>query len=74
VSLAVVASASAVAAGLQLADPLIGLGITLVILRIAHDSWRTCAAGDRTNWGHFRPTSVGSALAVGRWRGVRGGS
>jgi cation diffusion facilitator family transporter len=41
VSLAVVASASAVAAGLQIADPLIGLGITLVILRIALDSWRT---------------------------------
>jgi cation diffusion facilitator family transporter len=45
VSLAVVASASAVAAGLQLADPLIGLGITLVILRIALDSWRTVRGG-----------------------------
>lgn len=41
VSLAVVASAAAVAVGLELADPLIGLGITLVILRITHDSWRT---------------------------------
>jgi cation diffusion facilitator family transporter len=41
VSLAVVASAMAVAAGLEIADPLIGLGITLVILRITWDSWRT---------------------------------
>ena len=41
VSLAVVASAGAVAAGLQAADPLIGLGITAVILRITWDSWRT---------------------------------
>ena len=41
VSLAVVASAICVAAGLPVADPLIGLGITLVILRITWDSWRT---------------------------------
>jgi cation diffusion facilitator family transporter len=41
VSLGVVASAGAVAAGLQAADPLIGLGITLIILRITWDSWRT---------------------------------
>ena len=45
VSLAVVASAGAVAAGLQVADPLIGLGITLVILRITWDSWRTVRGG-----------------------------
>jgi Co/Zn/Cd efflux system component len=44
VSLAVVASAGAVASGLQVADPLIGLGITLVILRITWDSWRTLRA------------------------------
>jgi cation diffusion facilitator family transporter len=41
VSLAVVASAAAVALGLEIVDPLIGLGITLVILRITWDSWRT---------------------------------
>jgi cation diffusion facilitator family transporter len=41
VSLAVVASAAAVTAGLQVADPLIGLAITVVILRITLDSWRT---------------------------------
>ena len=45
VSLAVVASAAAVAAGVQVADPLIGLGITLVILRITWDSWRTVRDG-----------------------------
>jgi hypothetical protein len=45
VSLAVVASAAAVAAGLQVADPVIGLGITLVILRIAWESWRTVRGG-----------------------------
>jgi cation diffusion facilitator family transporter len=41
VSLAVVASALAVAIGLQVADPLIGLAITAVILRITLESWRT---------------------------------
>ncbi len=41
VSLAVVASAVAVAVGLSLADPLIGIAITAVILRITWDSWRT---------------------------------
>ena len=41
VSLAVVTSAAAVAVGLQWADPLIGLGITVVILRITWDSWKT---------------------------------
>jgi cation diffusion facilitator family transporter len=41
VSLAVVASATVVAIGFPIADPLIGLGITLVILKITWDSWRT---------------------------------
>ncbi len=41
VSLAVVAGAGAVALGAPLADPLIGLGITVIILRITWDSWRT---------------------------------
>lgn len=41
VSLGVVASAAIVALGLQVADPLIGLGITLVILRITWHSWQT---------------------------------
>ena len=41
VSLAVVASAAVVALGVPIADPLIGLAITLVILRITRDSLRT---------------------------------
>jgi len=41
VSLAVIASAAAVAIGADIADPLLGLAITLVILRITWQSWRT---------------------------------
>ncbi len=41
VSLAVVASAVAVAVGLPVGDPLIGLAITGVILKITWDSWHT---------------------------------
>jgi cation diffusion facilitator family transporter len=41
VSLAVVATAAVVALGLPIADPLIGLAITAVILKITLDSWRT---------------------------------
>jgi len=41
VSLAVIASAAVLAIGLPIADPLIGIGITIVILRITLDSWRT---------------------------------
>jgi divalent metal cation (Fe/Co/Zn/Cd) transporter len=41
VSLAVVASAAVVALGAPIADPLIGLGITAVILRITWHSWLT---------------------------------
>jgi cation diffusion facilitator family transporter len=41
VSLAVVASAAMIAVGAPIADPLIGLAITLVILRITWASWRT---------------------------------
>lgn len=41
VSLAVIASSIVVALGVPVADPLIGLGITLVILRITWQSWAT---------------------------------
>jgi cation diffusion facilitator family transporter len=44
VSLAVVASAVAVAAGFGRADPIIGLLITLVILKITWDSWRVISS------------------------------
>jgi cation diffusion facilitator family transporter len=40
VSLGAVASALVVAPGLEIADPLIGLAITLVIVKITWDSWR----------------------------------
>ena len=45
VSLAVVASAAVVALGFSLGDPLIGLVITAVILRITWQSFRTIQAG-----------------------------
>lgn len=41
VSLAVIASALAIAAGAAILDPVIGLGMTAVILRITRESWRT---------------------------------
>jgi cation diffusion facilitator family transporter len=41
VSLGVLVSAAVVSIGLKVADPLIGLAITLVILKITWDSWRT---------------------------------
>jgi cation diffusion facilitator family transporter len=47
VSLAVVASAAVVALGVDIADPLIGLAITAVILRIAWHSWQTVRASPR---------------------------
>jgi cation diffusion facilitator family transporter len=41
VSLAVIASAAVVAIGIPIADPIIGLAITFVILRITWQSWQT---------------------------------
>jgi divalent metal cation (Fe/Co/Zn/Cd) transporter len=41
VSLGVVGSAIVVALGAPIADPIIGVVITLVILKITRDSWRT---------------------------------
>jgi cation diffusion facilitator family transporter len=49
VSLAVVASAAVVALGLSVADPLIGLGITVVILRITWTSWLTVRGREHTH-------------------------
>ncbi|CAN5124520.1 hypothetical protein BH18ACT14_BH18ACT14_06380 [soil metagenome] len=45
VSLGVIASAAFVALGAPVADPLVGLAITFVILRITWDSLRTVRAG-----------------------------
>jgi cation diffusion facilitator family transporter len=52
VSLGVVASAAVVAVGAPVGDPLIGLAITLVILRITWQSWRTVRSGHE---GHSHP-------------------
>jgi cation diffusion facilitator family transporter len=46
VSLGVIASAIVVALGFDLGDPIIGLVITLVILKITWDSWRTVSTTD----------------------------
>jgi cation diffusion facilitator family transporter len=46
VSLGVLASAALVSLGAQVADPIIGLVITLVILRITWQSWRTVSSTD----------------------------
>jgi cation diffusion facilitator family transporter len=45
VSLGVVLSAALVAIGLERADPIVGMAITLVILRITWSSWRTIRHG-----------------------------
>ena len=46
VSLAVIASAAVVAIGIPIADPVIGLAITVVILRITWQSWATVRGHD----------------------------
>jgi len=49
VSLAVVGSAVVVALGVPVADPLIGLAITAVILRITWESWLTVSGPGRAH-------------------------
>jgi cation diffusion facilitator family transporter len=46
VSLGVIGSAIVVSLGAQIGDPIIGLAITLVILRITWQSWRTVSTTD----------------------------
>lgn len=46
VSLGVVATAVVAALGAPIGDPLIGLGITLVILEIMWTSWKTVSTSD----------------------------
>jgi len=46
VSLGVVASAIVVALGAPIADPIIGLLITVVILKVTWDSWRTVSTSE----------------------------
>jgi len=52
VSLGVVASAALVAAGAAIGDPIVGLAITLVILRIVWSSWQTVSADGRSDPSH----------------------
>ena len=52
VSLSVVASATVVALGLPIGDPIIGLLITHVILKITWDSWRTVRAAKEIDLDH----------------------
>ena len=61
VSLSVVASAALVAVGLDRADPIVGIAITIVILRITWASWHTIRHGlhehdheDNHEHGHHR--------------------
>jgi cation diffusion facilitator family transporter len=49
VSLSVIASAAVVALGVPIADPLIGLAITAVILRITWQSWGTIRGHDHAH-------------------------
>ncbi len=49
VSLGVVASAVGVSLGAPIIDPIVGLAITLVILRITWDSWRTVSAREHAH-------------------------
>jgi cation diffusion facilitator family transporter len=48
VSLGVVASAAVVALGAPIGDPIVGLVITLIILKITWDSWRTVRSTETT--------------------------
>ena len=46
VSLGVVASAFVVSLGAQIGDPIVGIVITLIILRVTWQSWRTVSSAD----------------------------
>jgi divalent metal cation (Fe/Co/Zn/Cd) transporter len=48
VSLGVIASAAVVGLGLRLADPIVSLVITAVILKITWDSWQTIYGQQRS--------------------------
>ena len=72
VSLGVVVSALLVALGAQIADPIIGLAITIVILKITWDSWHTVRNAeidldhieeDHHRHGHEHQPDAGRAVA-----------
>ena len=62
VSLGVVASAIVVSLGAQIGDPIIGLVITLVIVRITWQSWRTVSRTDPGEMLEALSTSSGALL------------
>ena len=64
VSLAVVASAIVVALGLKIGDPLIGLAITLVILRITWQSFYTVRNDPGEHREHEHAAAHGDSIAV----------
>lgn len=68
VSLGVVASALAVGAGWQVADPVVGLAITAVIARVAWHSWQTVAEGPPPQWHDPLPESENDRPASGTKR------
>lgn len=70
VSLAVVASAIVVALGLNIGDPLIGLTITIVILRITWQSFQTVRddPGEHTDHEHTEPDPGGRPPSHDRHR------
>lgn len=65
VSLAVVASAIVVALGIQVGDPIIGLTITLVILRITWQSFQTVRADPGEPHDHEPGEPRGDVVATG---------
>ena len=65
VSLAVVASAVVVAVGVPVADPIIGLVISLAILRITWHSWQTVRAGHDHDHDHDHSESHGAVNTAG---------
>jgi cation diffusion facilitator family transporter len=58
VSLGVLASAAVVALGAPIGDPIVGLVITLVILRITWESWHTVRSGNNPTAGVDQADSV----------------
>ena len=70
VSLGVILTAIVVALGAPIADPVIGLVITALILHITWDSWQTVTGRARHHVGH----GAGHAAPVGRWGAGSGSS
>ena len=66
VSLAVITSAAVVALGIGIADPVIGLAITVVMLRITRESWRTVRAAE-----HRPPLRAWRERCSHAWRPIR---